>query len=101
MQSEHSSSLKAGSTKNKQSQKGGVTSHVRYLSFYSAKKVSEVLRRPWVELKPVNQKWTVMWLWLMEKSEHPSRTLHLIHSLITKAYKEYTEEYLKLLEQQQ
>lgn len=46
MQSEHSSSLKAGSTKNKQSQKGGITSHVRYSLAHSAKKASEDSRRP-------------------------------------------------------
>jgi hypothetical protein len=39
MQSEHSSSLKAGSTKNKNSQKAGISAQVRYLSNYAARKV--------------------------------------------------------------
>lgn len=44
MQSENSNSLKAGSTKNKQSHKSGITSQVRYLSPYPARKGSVASR---------------------------------------------------------
>jgi hypothetical protein len=54
MQSENSNSLKAGSTKNKQSAKGGVTSHVRYNAYYAAKKGIEISRRPLVGQKQAN-----------------------------------------------
>jgi len=77
MQSEHSSSLKAGSTKNKQSQKGGITSHVRYSHLHSARKALEGSRRLWVEQKPVSQKWTVTLLWSTVKFELPSRIFTL------------------------
>lgn len=46
MQSEHSSSLKAGSTKNKNSQKAGLNAQVRYESQHSARKASVGSRHP-------------------------------------------------------
>lgn len=54
MQSEHSSSLKAGSTKNKQSHKGGITSQVRYTIPYTAKKASVDSKRPMSGTKPAD-----------------------------------------------
>jgi len=62
MQSEHSSSLKAGSTKNKNSAKTGINAQVRYYANYTARRDSVVLKLPWAEQRHHSLRWKVMLL---------------------------------------